>query len=143
MISIQLTINLLQKDLSISSMWFGYDIPSHSHSVAETNITEFLDPRITVLFENHNGLKVGMDYGDYINDGDRDKFGYAILCGPRDIMTYESVQESNERFLDKFLGRRNSLIDNAKPSHGGGKSLKINNLDFETSSCRSLERRAA
>ena len=89
-----------------ASMWFGYDIPSHSHSVAETNITEFLDPRITVLFENHDGLKVGMDYGDYINDGDRDKFGYAILCGPRDIMTYESVQESNERFLDIFLGRK-------------------------------------
>ena len=42
---------------------------------------------------------------DYINDGDRDKFGYAILCGPRDIMTYESVQKSNELFLDKFLGR--------------------------------------
>ena len=27
-------------------------------------------------------------------------------CGPRDIMTYESVQESNEKFLDKFLGRK-------------------------------------
>ena len=43
---------------------------------------------------------------DYINDGDRDKFGYAILCGPRDIMTYESVQEANEKFLDEFLGRK-------------------------------------
>ena len=89
-----------------ASMWFGYDIPSHSHSVAATDITEFLDPRITVLFEDHSGLKVDTDYGDYINDGDRDKFGYAILCGPRDIMTYESVQESNEKFLDKFLGRK-------------------------------------
>ncbi len=89
-----------------ASMWFGYDIPSHSHSVCATNITEFLDPRITVLFENHDGLRVDTDYGDYINDGDRDKFGYAILCGPRDIMTYESVQESNEKFLDKFLGRK-------------------------------------
>ena len=89
-----------------ASMWFGYDIPSHSHSVAATDITEFLDPRITVLFEDHSGLKVDTDYGDYINDGDRDKFGYAILCGPRDIMTYESVQESNGKFLDKFLGRK-------------------------------------
>lgn len=88
-----------------ASMWFGYDIPSNSYSVAETNITEFLDPRITVLYENHDGLKVHEHYGDYINDGDRDKFGYAILCGPRDIMTYESVKESNEKFLDKFLGR--------------------------------------
>jgi hypothetical protein len=89
-----------------ASMWFGYDIPSDSDSVTATNITEFLDPRITVLFENHDGLKVNEHYGDYINDGDRDKFGYAILCGPRDIMTYESVQVSNEKFLDKFLGRK-------------------------------------
>ena len=88
-----------------ASMWFGYDIPSNSYSVKATDITKFLDPRITVLYENHDGLKVHEHYGDYINDGDRDKFGYAILCGPRDIMTYESVAESNERFLDEFLGR--------------------------------------
>jgi hypothetical protein len=88
-----------------ASMWFGYDIPSNSHSVQATDITEFLDPHITVLYENHEGLKVNEDYGDYINDGDRDKFGYAILCGPRDVLTYESVQEANEKFLDKFLGR--------------------------------------
>ena len=88
-----------------ASMWFGYDIPSHSHSVKATDITKFLDSRITVLFANHDGLKAGEDYGDYINDGDRDKFGYAILCGPRDVLTYESVQESNERFLNEFLGR--------------------------------------
>lgn len=89
-----------------ASMWFGYDIPSHSHSVKVADITGFLDPRITVLYENHDGLKAGEDYGDYINDGDRDKFGYAILCGPRDILTYESVQESNRKFLDEFLGRK-------------------------------------
>lgn len=89
-----------------ASMWFGYDIPSHSHSVQVTDITGFLDPGITVLYENHDGLKAGEDYGDYINDGDRDKFGYAILCGPRDVLTYESVQESNRKFLDEFLGRK-------------------------------------
>ena len=91
-----------------ASMWFGYDIPSHSHSVAATDITEHLDPRITVLYENHGGLKVNEDYGDYINDGDRDKFGYAILCGDRDVLTYESVQKANEKFLDKFLGRKSN-----------------------------------
>lgn len=89
-----------------ASMWFGYDIPSNSVSVKESDITKHLDPRINVLFENHDGLKVGVRYGDYLNDGDRDKFGYAILCGPRDIMTYESVQEANEKFLDEFLGRK-------------------------------------
>ena len=89
-----------------ASMWFGYDIPSHSHSVCETDITRFLDPRITVLFENHDGLKANMDYGDYIDDGDRDKFGYAILCGPRDVLTYESVQRSNACFLGKYIGKQ-------------------------------------
>ncbi len=89
-----------------ASMWFGYDIPSNSHSVCASDITEFLDPRITVLYENHDGLKINETYGDYINDGDRDKFGYAILCGPRDVLTYKSIQEANEKFLDKFLGRQ-------------------------------------
>lgn len=88
-----------------ASMWYGYDIPSGSHSVKESDITSFLDPGITVLFENHEGLKADADYGDYINDGDRDKFGYAILCGPRDVLTYESVCRANELFLDDFLGR--------------------------------------
>lgn len=89
-----------------ASMWFGYDIPSNSHSVKATDITKYLDSRITVLFNNHDGLKAGEDYGDYINDGDRDKFGYAILCGPRDILTYDSIKEANERFLDEFLDRK-------------------------------------
>lgn len=89
-----------------ASMWFGYDIPSNSHSVKATDITKHLDARITVLYENHEGLRVDEDYGNYINDGDRDKFGYAILCGPRDVLTYESVKESNEKFLDEFLGRK-------------------------------------
>lgn len=86
-----------------ASMWFGYDIPSHSYSVKAADITTFLDPRITVLFENHDGLRVHEHYEDYIDDGDRDKFGYAILCGPRDVLTYESIQDSNERFLRCFL----------------------------------------
>ena len=88
-----------------ASMWFGYDIPSNSYSVEAADITEFLDPRIEVLFENHDGLRVHEHYGAYINDGDRDKFGYAILSAPRDVLTYESIQKSNEKFLDKFLGR--------------------------------------
>lgn len=89
-----------------SSMWFGYDIPSGSDSVRATDITRHLDPRITVLYEDHEGLKAGVHHGDYINDGDRDKFGYAILCGPCDVLTYATVQEANKRFLDEFLGRR-------------------------------------
>lgn len=90
-----------------ASMWFGYDIPSGSTSVRNTDITKYLDPKIQVLFEDHSGLKVGEHYGDYVDDGDRDKFGYAILSGPRDVLTYESVSESNESFLDDYLGRMN------------------------------------
>ena len=88
-------------------MWFGYDIPSGSDSVLLTDITKYLDPRIKVLFENHDGLRAPEHFGDYINDTDRDKFGYAILSGPRDVLTYESIQKANELFLDDFLGRKN------------------------------------
>ena len=91
----------------VSSMWFGYDIPSNSHSVKATDITKFLDPRIIVLFEDHCGLMANQRFGDYVDDGDRDKLGYAILCGPRDVLTYKSIMASNERFLDAFLGRSN------------------------------------
>ena len=87
-----------------ASMWFGYDIPPHSRLVREADITQYLDSRIRVLFENHSGLHVGDAYGDYINDEDRDKFGYAILCGPRDVLTYESVSQSHSQFLsENFL----------------------------------------
>lgn len=89
-----------------ASMWFGYDIPSNSHSVKATDITKFLDPRIQVLFENHEGLIADKYFGDYIDDGDRDKFGYAILTAPRNILTYSSVSAANEQFLDEFLGRK-------------------------------------
>src|SRR5574344_144009 len=90
----------------MASMWFGYDIPSHSYSVQAADITQFLDPCIKVLFENHDGLKVGAYYGDYINDGDRDKFGYAILTASREVLTIDSINNSMEKFLDQFLGRR-------------------------------------
>ena len=86
-----------------SSMWFGYDIPSNTTSVTKTDITNFLDKRITVLFENHDGLKSGVHFGDYIDDGDRDKFGYAILTAPKEILTYKSIEESNKEFLNTFL----------------------------------------
>ena len=88
-----------------ASMWFGYDIPPHSKPVRKTDITKFLDPGITVHFEEHSGLEDIRNYGDCINDEDRDKFGYAILSGPRDILTYESICRSNELFLNELLGR--------------------------------------
>lgn len=88
----------------VSSMWFGYDIPAGSRSKnGDISIVRYLDPRIKVLFERHDGLKQGMDFGMYINDGDRDKFGYAILSGDRNVLTYESIQAANERFLNDFL----------------------------------------
>lgn len=89
----------------ISSMWFGYDIPPNSVSVKETNITDFLDPRINILYEKHDGLRVGDHYNSYINDNDRDKFGYAILSAPKDVLTIESIENSETQFLDQFLKR--------------------------------------
>lgn len=89
-----------------SSMWFGYDIPANSDSVKETDLTKFLDPRVKVLFEKHDGLKAGMHFGEYVDDNDRDKFGYAIITAPRDVLTIENVEAAEQRFLDEFLGRK-------------------------------------
>ena len=89
----------------ISSMWFGYDIPSNSTVVKETDITKYLDPRIKVLFKRHDGFYEGAHYGEYINDGDRDKFGYAILSAPRDVLTIDSINHSMDLFLNDLLGR--------------------------------------
>ena len=89
---------------NMSSMWFGYDIPTNSYSKRDVNITQFLDPRIKVLFENHDGIKAGIHYQGYINDADRDKLGYAILEAPKDILTYSSIEKSMNEFLKIFLG---------------------------------------
>lgn len=86
-----------------ASMWYGYDIPANTVSVKETDITHFIDPRIKVLYNNHDGLQVGAHYGPYINDGDRDKFGYAILTAPRDVLTIESIETSEKAFLKDYL----------------------------------------
>ena len=94
----------------ISSMWFGYDIPANSDSVCDTDITKFLDPRIKVHFERHDGLRAGQHYGQYIDDGDRDKFGYAILSAPREVLTIQSIEQSEQLFLDTFLGRKQNII---------------------------------
>lgn len=87
----------------VSSMWYGYDIPANTMSVKETDITEFLDPRISILYERHDGLRVGEHYGKYINDNNRDKFGYAILSAPKDILTIESIENSEKQFINEFV----------------------------------------
>lgn len=88
-----------------ASMWYGYDIPEGTIGVNESNITKFIDSRINVLFENHDGLELNKKYGKYINDGDRDKFGYAILYGPREILTYEHISDANRMFIKDFSGK--------------------------------------
>ena len=88
----------------MSSMWLGYDIPSNSYSKCDTDITRYLDPRINVLFENHDGIRSGIQYGNYINDTDRDKLGYAILSGRRDVLTMDSINHSIREFLKDFIG---------------------------------------
>lgn len=115
-----------------ASMWYGYDIPANSHSVKETDITKFLDPRIDVLFENHDGLKAGVHYGAYINDGDRDKFGYAILSAPREVLTIDSIEASERQFLHEFVAldehcHANDVASTDTNIVGGGYKYLINN----------------
>jgi len=88
-----------------SSMWFGYDFPVGTHSVKESNLEIFLDPRIQVIYNKRIGLVAGQVFGPKINDVDRDKYGYEILVGPKDVLTIESIEKAEQAFLDDFLGR--------------------------------------
>lgn len=89
----------------MSSMWFGYDIPSGTTSIRESNLTKFLDERISVMYSKHEGLIAGMHFGDYVDDNSRDDFGYEMITGPRDILTIESIEKSEREFLSHFLSK--------------------------------------
>ena len=91
---------------STSSMWFGYDIPKNSRSVKVSNLEKYLDSRIEVLYSKRDGLVAGQDFGEMINDNDRDKCGYEIIVGPKDVLTIDNVEAAENKFLDEFLGRK-------------------------------------
>ncbi len=85
-----------------SAMWYKYNIPTGYTCVKETSMADFIDPGITVMYFDHNGLKEGETYGPIIDDNTCDKEGYEMMCGPKSILTYDHIRKAEENFLKVF-----------------------------------------
>ena len=85
-----------------SAMWYKYNIPAGYTCVKETSMADFFDPKITVMYNDHGGLKEGETYGPIIDDNTCDKEGYEMVRGPKAVLTYENVRKSEKAFLKAF-----------------------------------------
>lgn len=95
---------------SQSAMWYKYNIPAGYTCLKETSMKDFFDPRITVMYSDHCGLKEGRTYGVIIDDNTCDNEGYEMLFGPKNILTYDNVRHSEEQFLRAFCGYNDELL---------------------------------
>lgn len=85
-----------------SAMWYKYNIPTGVTCVKNTSLAEFLDPQIKVMYNDHGGLNEGATYGPIIDDNTCDQEGYEMMKGPKDILTYENIRQSEAAFLKNF-----------------------------------------
>lgn len=85
-----------------SAMWYKYNIPAGYTCVKETSMADFFDPQITVMYNDHGGLKLGETFGPIIDDNTCDKEGYEMIYGPKSVLTYENVRKSEQAFLKSF-----------------------------------------
>ncbi len=94
---------------SQSAMWYKYNIPKEQTCVKETSLADYLDPRITVMYNDHGGLKEGETYGPIVDDNTCDREGYEMMKGPKDILTYENIRKSEAQFLKAFCNYNEPL----------------------------------
>lgn len=94
---------------SQSAMWYKYNIPEGQTCVKATSLADYLDPRITVMYNDHGGLKEGETYGPIVDDNTCDREGYEMMKGPKDVLTYENIRRSEAQFLHNFCGYTDSL----------------------------------
>ena len=92
-----------------SAMWYKYNIPAGCTCVRKTSIADYLDSRITVMYNDHGGLQVGETYGPIIDDNTCDKEGYEMLSGPKEVLTYENIRKSEQEFLKTFCNYTEQL----------------------------------
>ena len=93
-----------------SAMWYKYNIPTGYTCVKKTSLSDFLDSRIHVMYNDHNGLQEGETYGPIIDDNTCDREGYEMIKGPKTILTYENIRKSEKDFLYVFCGFKGELI---------------------------------
>ena len=87
---------------SQSAMWYKYNIPEGQTCVKEASLADYLDPRITVMYNDHGDLKKGETYGPIVDDNTCDREGYEMMKGPKDVLTYENIRKSEAQFLRDF-----------------------------------------
>ncbi len=92
-----------------SAMWYKYNIPAGYTCVKETSMADFFDPQITVMYNDHGGLKEGETYGPIIDDNTCDREGYEMVSGPKTVLTYENVRKSEQAFLKIFCNYTDPL----------------------------------
>ena len=92
-----------------SAMWYKYNIPAGYTCVKETSMADFFDPQITVMYNDHGGLKLGEIFGPIIDDNTCDKEGYEMIYGPKSVLTYENVRKSEQAFLKSFCNYTDPL----------------------------------
>lgn len=85
-----------------SSMWYKYNIPTGRTCVKKTSMADFFDPQIKVMYNDHGGLQKGVTYGPIIDDNTCDKEGFEMIKGPKSILTYENIRNSEQAFLKEF-----------------------------------------
>ncbi len=80
-----------------SSMYFFYDLPPGRTCSHATHLGEHLREGIEILYHDHEAVAPGRVYSTIDNDAER--HGYAILRGPREILTIEAVTDAEQRML--------------------------------------------
>jgi len=92
-----------------SAMWYKYNIPEGQTCVKDTSLADFLDPQITVMYNDHGGLQVGETYGPIVDDNTCDREGYEMIRGPKAVLTYENIRKSEAQFLKAFCNYNEPL----------------------------------
>lgn len=92
-----------------SAMWYKYNIPAGYTCVKETSMAYFFDPQITIMYNDHGGLKEGETYGPIIDDNTCDKEGYEMIRGPKAVLTYDNIRKSEKAFLKSFCNYTDPL----------------------------------
>ena len=90
-------------------MWYKYNIPAGYTCVKETSMADFFDPQITVMYNDHGGLKQGETFGPIIDDNTCDKEGYEMIQGPKSVLTYDNIRKAEQAFLKAFCNYTDSL----------------------------------
>lgn len=86
-----------------ASMYFFYDLPADGTGTRETDLTKYLNREIVSLYHDRSNLVSGKQFANISSDNER--YGFEILSGPRDVLTFDEVSRAEAAFLRDFLGR--------------------------------------